>query len=276
MNPFTPHPISPQSMLKNIWMHRQLITQMAWQEVNARYKGSVLGLFWSFANPLLMLAVYTVVFSVVFKARWGGRDDETQTSFALVLFVGLIMHGLLAEVLNRSPTLILTNVNYVKKVIFPIEILPVVVLMSSLFYSAASLVVFAVAFIALNGLLPWTAIFIPVVMLPLVVLSLGLAWILASLGVFLRDIGHTIGIVTTVMLFMSTVFFPLSALPVSLRPFITANPITFIIDQAREVLIFGNIPNFTGLAFYMLIALVVLWMGYVLFQKTRKGFSDVL
>jgi len=276
LNPHAPQPTSLLSLGKSLWLHRQLIKQMAWREVVGRYKGSVMGLLWSFINPVLMLAVYTFVFSVVFKAKWGVDGDESKTSFALVLFVGLIMHGLLAEVLNRSPSLILSNVNYVKKVVFPLEILPMISIVAAIFHSVISLLVLLLVSVAINGYLPWTIILIPFVMLPLATLVIGLAWMLASIGVFIRDVGQTIGIITTVMLFMSPVFFPLSALPEKYHPFILANPLTFIIEQSRAVLIFGHLPNWSGLGIYMLIATVVAWLGYAWFQKTRKGFADVL
>lgn len=276
MNPHAPQPISLFSLGKSLILHRQLIKQMAWREVVGRYKGSVMGLVWSFINPVLMLVVYTFVFSVVFRIKWGGGIEESKTSFALILFVGLIVHGLLAEVLNRAPNLILSNVNYVKKVVFPLEILPVISLVAALFHSMISLIVLSIAFLAVNGYLPWTIIFIPIVLIPLITLVLGIAWILSALGVFIRDIGQTIGIVTTVMLFMAPVFFPLSAMPEKYHPFILANPLTFIIEQSREVLLFGHQPNWLGLAIYMLIAFTVAWFGYIWFQKTRKGFADVL
>lgn len=275
MNPHTAQPTSLASLARSLWQHRQLIRQMAWREVIGRYKGSIMGLFWSFIHPVLMLAVYTFVFSIVFKAKWGG-EEESKAAFALLLFVGLIVHGLLAEVLNRAPSLILSNVNYVKKVVFPLEILPVISLVSALFHSLISLAVLLLAFLAINGYLPWTIIFIPIVLLPLITLILGLAWILAALGVFIRDIGQSIGIITTMMLFMAPVFFPLSALPVKYHPYILANPLTFIIEQSREVLIFGHLPNWSGLAIFMGIAITIVWLGYSLFQKTRKGFADVL
>ena len=276
MNPHAPQPTSLLSLGKSLWRHRQLIKQMAWREVVGRYKGSLIGLFWSFINPVLMLAVYTFVFSVVFKAKWGVGGEESNTSFALILFVGLIVHGLLAEVLNRSPNLILSNVNYVKKVVFPLEILSVINLAAAFFHSLISLVVLLIASVAINGYLPWTIVLIPVVLLPLATLVMGLSWMLASLGVFIRDIGQTIGIITTVMLFMSPIFFPLSAMPEKYHPYILANPLTFIIEQSREVLIFGRLPNWSGLGIYMLIASAVAWFGYMWFQKTRKGFADVL
>ena len=276
MNPNANQPASLPFLGKSLLQHRELILKMTKREVIGRYQGSIMGLAWSFFNPILMLTVYSFVFSVVFKARWGLGDDESKTHFAVVLFVGMIVHGLLAEVLNRAPGLIISNVNYVKKVVFPLEILPVTSMGAALFHSFISLVVLLIALIILNGNMHWTAVFIPLVLLPLVILTLGLAWMLASLGVFIRDIGQAIGIITTVMLFMSPVFFPLSAMPEKYHPLIMANPLTFIIEQAREVLIFGHLPNWFGLGLYMLVASVVAWAGFALFQKTRQSFADVL
>ena len=276
MNPHEEQPISLVSLGKSLWQHRQLIKQMAWREVIGRYKGSFIGVLWSFINPVLMLAVYTFVFSVIFKARWGIDGGDSKTSFALILFVGLIVHGLLAEVLNRAPSLIVSNVNYVKKVIFPLEILPTISLIAALFQSMVSILVLLLASAAINFYLPWTVVLLPVVILPLIILIVGLSWILASLGVFIRDIGQTIGIITTVMLFLAPVFYPLSAMPEKYQPYILANPLTFIIEQSREVLIYGHLPNWSGLGIYMLIAIGIAWAGYAWFQKTRKGFADVL
>ena len=276
MNPNASQPASLLFLGKSLLQHRQLILQMTKREVVGRYKGSIMGLAWSFFHPILMLTVYSFVFSVVFKARWGLGNEESKTHFAVVLFVGLIVHALLAEVLNRAPGLIISNVNYVKKVVFPLEILPVISIGAALFHSLISLVVLLIAVIILEGNLHWTAVLIPLVVLPLVILTLGLAWMLASLGVFIREIGQTIGIITTVMLFMAPVFYPLSAMPEKYHPFLMANPLTFIIEQAREVLIFGHLPNWSGLGIYMLVASAVAWAGFAGFQKTRKGFADVL
>jgi len=275
-NPHAAQRTSLVALGKSLWRNRQLIAQMTRREVMGRYKGSVMGLAWSFFNPVFMLVVYTFVFSVIFKSRWGVGGEDSKTQFAVVLFVGMIVHGLFAEVLNRAPGLILSNVNYVKKVVFPLEILPVIAMGATLFHSLISLGVLLTTFALFNGYLHWTAIFTPLVLLPLVILTLGLAWMLASLGVFLRDVGQTIGIITTVMLFLSPVFYPMTALPEEFRPWLMANPLTFIIEQAREVLIWGHLPNWTGLGGYTLVAAAIAWAGYAWFQKTRKGFADVL
>lgn len=276
MNPHASPATSLISLVRSLLRNRQLIVQMTKREVMGRYKGSALGLLWSFLNPVFMLVVYTFVFAVVFKARWGTGGEETKTQFAVVLFAGLIVHGLFAEVLNRAPGLILGNVNYVKKVIFPLEILPVISMGASLFHSLVSLFVLLVGFVIFNGFLNWTVIFIFAVILPLVFFTQGLAWILASLGVYIRDVGQTVNIFTTVMLFISPVFFPVTSLPERFQVWIMANPLTFIIEQAREVLIFGHQPDWAGLGLYTLVALIVTWAGYAWFQKTRKGFADVL
>ena len=275
-NPHAAQPVSLAALGKSLWRNRQLIVQMSRREVAGRYKGSILGLAWSFFNPVFMLTVYTFVFCGIFKSRWGVSSDESKTQFAMVLFAGMIVHGLFAEVLNRAPGLILSNVNYVKKVVFPLEILPVVSMGAAFFHSVISLVVLLTAFALFNGFLHWTIIFTPLVLLPLVILTLGFAWMLASLGVFLRDVGQTIGIITTVVMFLAPVFYPVTAVPEEFRSWLMANPLTFIIEQLREVLIWGHLPNWGGLGVYTLAAVSVAWAGYAWFQKTRKGFADVL
>lgn len=277
VNPHAAQPTSPAALARGLLRNRRLIVQMAKREVVGRYKGSAMGLAWSFFNPVFMLVVYTFVFSEIFKSRWGvGGGEESKTQFAVVMFVGMIVLALFSEVLTRAPGLILANVNYVKKVVFPIEILPVIAMGGALFHSVISLGVLLAAFLLFNGYLQWTVIFIPLVLLPLIILTVGIAWMLASLGVFLRDIGQTIGIITTALSFLSPVFYPITAVPASFRPVIMANPLTFIIEQARDVLVWGHMPDWPGLARYTLVALLVAWGGYAWFQKTRKGFADVL
>lgn len=275
MNPHADQPASIAALFGSIWKNRALIGQMSRREVAGRYAGSFMGLHWAVLNPLLMLAVYTFVFSVVFKARWGGAE-EGKAQFALVLFAGLIVHALFAEVLNRAPGLIIANVNYVKRVMFPLEVLPVIALVSALFHALVSIAVLLIAFLLVNGHLHWTVVLLPFVLLPLMILTLGLAWMLASVGVFVRDIGQSIGLLTMMLLFMSPVFFPVSALPPEFQSWMMLNPLTFIIEQAREVLIWGRLPNWTGLLAYGLVGLAVAWAGFFWFQKTRKGFADVV
>lgn len=282
-NTIDPHAKQPTSLLalvRSLWRNRQLIMQMTRREVVGRYKGSAMGLAWSFFNPVFMLVVYTFVFSEIFQSRWAGVNGvdggESKTLFAVLLFIGLIVLSLFSEVLNRAPSLILSNVNFVKKVVFPIEIMPVIAMGAALFHTMISLGVLLTAFLLFNGFLHWTVVLLPVVLLPLVILTTGLGWMLASLGVFLRDVGQTIAIITTVLMFLSPVFYPVIAVPERFRVFIMANPLTFIIEQARDVVVWGHMPNWLGLGIYMFAAVLVAWIGYAWFQKTRKGFADVI
>jgi len=245
------------------------------REVVGRYRGSILGLLWSFFNPILMLTIYTFVFSVVFKARWG-NGGESKFEFALILFSGLIVFNLFAECVNRAPSLITGNVNYVKKVVFPLEILPLITMGAALFHGVISLIVLVIFYGLLTGSLPWTLIFAPFVIAPLVLMTLGLSWFLASFGVYVRDIAQAIGMLTTILLFMSPIFYPVSALPEKYRIFIYLNPLTFIIEQIRDVLILGKVPSWSGWCLTMLLGISMAWLGLGWFQRTRKGFADIL
>lgn len=276
MNPYAAPSSSLIILARSFWQHRRLIQQMTWREVTGRYKGSLLGLGWSFFNPLMMLTIYTFVFSVVFKARWGINTTESQTEFALILFVGLILHALLAEVLNRAPHLILGNVNYVKRVVFPLEILTIVSLGAALFHAMISFFVLLIAIVVLSGFVHWTIILAPLTLLPLLPLILGLGWFLASLGVYLRDIGQIIGNATTILLFLGPVFYPVTALPEAYQPILLLNPLTLIIEETRAVVVFGLMPNWGDLAIYTGISITICWLGYWWFQKTRRGFADVI
>jgi lipopolysaccharide transport system permease protein len=262
-------------MLASVWKNRRLILTLTRREVLGRYRGSALGLAWSFFNPILMLAVYTFVFSVVFRARWIGAS-ESRVEFAIILFAGLMVFTFFSECVTRAPGLVIANANYVKKVVFPLEVLPVVTLASALFHGAVSLLVWLVFFGATFGAPPATAMLLPVVLLPLLAFTLGLSWLLTSLGVYLRDVGHVVGIATPALMFLSPVFFPISALPEAVRPLILLNPLTLVIEHVREVLIFGRIPSMPLLAAQFVVSGLVMWLGFAWFQRTRKGFADVL
>jgi len=276
MNPHQAPRADPWAMLENTWHNRRLIFQMAKREVIGRYRGSVMGLAWSFFNPLIMLVIYTFVFSVVFKARWGKDAGGGKANFAIILFVGMIVHGLFAECVNRAPSIILSNVNYVKKVVFPLEILPWVAMGSAFFHSLISLGVLLLVQLLVNHTLPWTAVFIPLVLIPLVLVSMGVTWFLTALGVYLRDIAQITVVFTTVLLFLSPVFYPLSSLPESYQKWLQLNPLTFMIETSREVLVFGHPPNWSALGAALLVGFLVAAGGFYWFQKTRGGFADVL
>lgn len=234
-----------------------------------------MGLLWSFFNPILMLAVYTFVFSVVFKARWVGGSDS-KTEFALVLFTGLMVFNLFSECVNRAPGLVLGNVNYVKKVVFPLEVLPVVSLGSSAFHLLISLVVWLIFYLIFFGAPHATIILLPLVLIPFMLLTLGISWLLASLGVYLRDIAQIIGMITTVLMFLSPIFYPIVALPAQYHSFIQISPLTLAVEQTRDLMIWGKDLDWNVWTMYLLVSSIMAWLGFAWFQKTRKGFADVL
>lgn len=261
-------------MFSSLITHRRLVWQMARREVVGRYQGSMLGLVWSLFHPILMLIIYTFVFGVIFKARWPGVENNEQ--FAAILFSGLIVYGLFSECIGRAPTLVLQHAAFVKKVVFPLQVLPWITLLSSLFHAAISIGVIIVFLLMVEGSIAWTAALLPVVLVPLLLLIMGIAWLLASLGVFVRDVGQVINVALTAMMFLSPIFYPASAFPEGYRAFFYLNPLTFIIEQTRKVLLWGQMPDWQGLLLYTVVATFCAWMGYLWFQKTRQGFADVL
>ncbi len=255
--------------------HYNLLLLLTKREIIGRYQGSFLGFFWSFIHPILMLGIYTFVFGFVFKSRWGLAQDN-QENFAVVLFTGLIIFNLFSECISKAPSLILTNVNYVKKVVFPLEILPMVTLGAALFHALISLSILLVFMVLTGHSLSWTGIFLPLVLLPLLLVILGLSWLLASMGVFIRDIGQVIGMILTVFMFMSPLFYPISVLPESIQTLLLFNPLTLIIEQTRNLLLWGQMPDWYSLSWYLGVSLLITTLGFVWFNKTRKGFADVL
>lgn len=224
-----------------------------------------------------MLAAYTFVFGVVFNARWGASvGGESKAEFALILFVGLIMHGLMAECLTRAPTLVLNNANFVKKVVFPLEILPAVVLCAALFHALISLAVFLFAALIVWGHVPLTAILLPLILAPFLLGVLGVTWVLASLGVYLRDIGQSVGIVVLLLMFLAPIFYPLTAVPEDFQALIRANPLTYYVETSRAVLIWSRWPEMAPLLAQCAVAAVLFFGGFWWFQRTRAGFADVV
>ncbi|WP_439890361.1 ABC transporter permease [Ralstonia sp. 25C] len=263
------------SLFRSLFANRYLLTELIKRDISIRYRGSLMGLLWAVVNPLLMLVVYTFFFSVVFKARWSAVD-ESRSDFAMLLFCGLLVFNFLGECLNRSPSLILANSNYVKKVVFPLEILPWVVVGSALFHAIIGFGVWFCFFGVVRGYLHWTSILLPVALLPIVFFAAGFSWLLSSFGVYLRDISQFVTIFTAVLPFTSPIFFPITALPEKIRPLMYINPLTVAIDQVRSVLFFGVIPNVLEYIVYLAISLIFALLCFVWFQKTRRGFADVM
>lgn len=261
--------------MKEIIKHRELLFQLTKREIATRYKGSHLGLIWFIAQPLLMLVVYTFVFSVVFKARWGATE-ASNLEYSLILFSGITTYNLFSDIISRAPNLITSNTNYVKKVVFPLELLPVVTLLSSLFFSAISYIILLVFIFIMNGSLNWTTVMLPIIILPLCFLSLGLSWIISSLGVFFRDISHLVGVLLTALMFLSPVFYPVTSVPENMRFIYSFNPLSYVIEEVRNILLVGTFPDIGQTMLGLLISIIILIIGYRWFVKTKRGFSDVL
>lgn len=255
--------------------HKDLVVALTTREIFSRYKGSFMGIFWSFITPLLMLAVYTFVFGVVFRARWSG-ENSSQPEFALILFSGLLVYNVFSECINRAPNLIVSNANYVKKILFPLEIIPIATIGSALFNMGITLCVWLMFYLVIFGVPHLTILLLPVAILPLVLLTLGLTWFLASVGVYVRDVNQLVGILTTVLLFLSPIFYPLSALPESYQHLVQLSPFTYAVEQARDIMIWGRGMDWPAWFVWTVLSSAVAWLGYAWFQKTRKGFSDVL
>jgi len=257
------------------WSQRNLIWQFARREVLGRYRGSVLGVSWSVLTPMAMLAVYTLVFRHIFKAKWPGVDDGN-LSFALNLFAGLLVFNWAAEFLSRAPRLVTEQPNLVTKVVFPLQVLPWSALLSSFFHAMVSCAVWLAGCLLFGqGMhLSWLAL--PLVFLALMPTLLGLGWILSALGVSFRDLAEIVGLFMGMMLFLTPVFFPLSVLPDFLQTWVQFNPLATPIEALRQIGLMGVWPKFSSLLQLFVVGLGLAMFGAWLFEKSRKGFADVL
>lgn len=254
--------------------HPSLIWQLTIRSVAGRYRGATFGLVWAVVTPFLMLIVYSIAFGWVMRGQWPTTQGEA--GYTEILFVGLIVHGFFAEALVASPSLVVGNVNLVKRVVFPLDVLPWPLLLSGLFHAAMNILVLLGLYVIRYGVPPWTFVLLPLVMLPLGLVVLGVGWLLGSLGVYFRDIAQVTGVLSTAMLFLSTAIIPISTIPENYQFIFYLNPLSYIIDQAREVALWGQLPDWSGLGLYTLAALAFAWLSLAWFQATRKGFADVL
>jgi lipopolysaccharide transport system permease protein len=274
---------------KNAWQHmhpwqlvlhlagyKDLIWQLTWRQVQERYRGSYLGILWTLITPLLTLLVYTFVFSVILKAPWKETGSEGFTGRALIIFSGMVVFNVFSECMTHAPKLIIGHPNYVKKVVFPLEILPVSALGAALINSSFGLVIVLVGLLLSSGSLHWTLIYLPLVYLPLVALTLGLSWLLASLGVFIRDIGNFIGTAVQLLFFLTPIVYPISAVPQFMQPVLQLNPLTVVVEEFRRVALWGTAPDWPWLGGATLLSLLVMVGGYMGFMRSKQAFADVL
>jgi lipopolysaccharide transport system permease protein len=267
--------IDPLSPYRALARNFGLVVQMAKRDVASRYRGSFMGLLWSFFNPLLMLAIYTFVFGVIFKARWDTHVTG-HIAFALILFAGLNVSTMFTECASKASTLIVENTNFVKKVVFPLESLSWSVLGAALFHLLISTVALLVIELIAVHHIPWTVVLFPIVIAVFLPFVAGTVWLLASLGVFLRDLKQVIAIATTAMMFLAPILYPMSMIPDKYRILLYLNPLTVIAMASQNVLFLGELPRWDHLGMYLIVSGLFAWASFVWFQRTRKGFADVI
>jgi len=266
---------SPLAPFVDLWRNRALLLALTRREIEGRYRGSALGLFWTLATPALTLAAYTFVFSVIFQVKWGG-STQTHGEFAVIAFAGLLVFSCFSECVGRAPGLVLAQANLVKKVVFPVEVLPAVAMGGALFQMLAGIAVL-LAIAAVMGFAPGPSLLaLPAVMLPLVLGTLGLTWAIAAAGVFFRDLGQAVALLVTLLMFMIPIFYPADAVPEAFRPLVALNPLAALIEEMRAILLWGRWPDWSRLAWLGLLGWCLAWAGYLFFMKLRRGFSDVL
>jgi len=269
--------LNPVHMVQNLWTHRHVTGQLAWREIMGRYRAARLGLLWSILTPLLMLVVYTFVFSVIFQSRWNPAADESKARFALTLFCGLLVWTVFAEVVARAPMLVVFNPNYVKKVIFPLEVLTVATLGGALFNLLVGLGVWAVGLAVFEWRLPpVTLLYFPAVLAPVCLLTLGVTWVLASLGVFIRDIGPAVQVALQLLFFGTPIFYRIEVVPEPYRSIMYLNPLTQAVEAARRVMMLGQPPEWAGWVLSLAASAAAALLGYAFFMKSKRAFADVL
>lgn len=264
------------SYIKSIRKNHYLIAELTKREFGLRYSGSFFGLFWSFITPILILGVYTFVFKSVFHIRWGEGDDASNAQFALILFVGLMLHSLFSDCAMRAPSLIQGHASYVKRVVFPLEILPLVLVINAFLHTALSLLVWVLFCLIINHSLPFSMVYTPLILFPFFIFNVGMVLFLSVMGVYVRDVAQIMGVIITISMFMTPVFYPLSAVPPAFQSIIYLNPLTFAIVEFRNCAVFDLGLNWSHWAIYTVFSFLIFSLGFMFFQKSRKGFADVL
>ena len=272
---FTALVVDPWRMVTGLWARRELIGQFTQRNIELRHRGSRLGAFWALINPLSMLALYFVVFGLFFQQSFGVIPGETRYDFSLAMFLGLALFHVFSETLGWAPGVITANPNFVKKVVFPLEALPVAHMGATAFHLAVSLALVLVGSAFSTAGLALDVLWLPVLIVPLLLLSLGVAWFLAALGVFLRDIGQVIAFVSTALLFATAVTFPPDKIPESMR-FLRFNPLFQLIDLSRSVVLWHQEMQLHKLAYVYGCAVVVFVAGAVFFALLRRSFAEVI
>ena len=273
--------ISAQTARRAVWRplwelpgRFELIASLARRELVARYKGSVLGILWAVVTPVVMIAIFTFIFAGIFNARFGPQGNAWD--YALYLFCGLLPWTMFQETLQQSSTTIVTHANLVKRVVFPLETLPVAQALSSLGNQMFGVLALVVATVIVRHELHVTILWLPALIIPQLIFTLGAAWLVASLGVFLRDIAQGITLVLMAWMYLTPIIYPESIVPERYRPFINANPFTALVRSYRRIFLEGLAPDWASLGYFAILALIIFVFGYWWFAKSRRNFADVI
>lgn len=258
----------------DIYRYRNLLFQLIKRDISSRYQGTLIGIGWSLVLPLMTLGVYALVFGLILQPRWPNVSDPSM--FTLLLFSGLLVFNFFSECASRATSLIVANANYVKKVVFPVDLLIWVPIGSALFHMALGTIAWTILVLLFDGQLYWTFILAPLVLFPLVIMSAGISYFLSAIGVFIRDVGQVIAVSVQLLMYLGPVIYPRKVLPESFQWLMVFNPITVPVEQFRNILNYGLVPDLRALAVYAAVGCAVAWLGKMFFEKTRHGFADVI
>jgi len=271
--------LNPVTLCRILLAHRRLLWQFTLRNVEIRHRGSALGLAWAVLNPLLILALYVFVFGFIFEGRFNAIPDETNWDYGLGVFVGLTLFHVVAEAIAVAPTIIVTNPNFVKKVVFPLEVLPAAAVGASVVHMAISLVLILIGVFISGGHVTPAILALPFIILPIIAIALGLTWVFAALGVFFRDIGQLVGAMTAGLLFASAIFYPVSKIlihaPVAWH-ILKFNPLIHAAAMARDVILWGRPASISHLIWLNIAGLVCAWLGLACFLRLKRAFADVI
>lgn len=268
--------LSPISIWRDLARHAALILVFARREYEAQHRSTFLGIFWNMLSPLIMLALFTFVFGYIFQGRFTTSVTESPGDYAIALFIGLSLYNMVAAALTGSPSILLANSVYVKTLSFPIEILSVSQLVNLLVNLAISLGLCLLGFLVLHGFIHWTAIFTVLYIVCLALMVLGISWFLSALTVFVPDVPGITAPLSMVLMFLSGVFFSIDNMSPGLQVLFRLNPLSVLIYEVRNIILYGAMPNFAHLAVLFVIALAMAVLGYAFFSRSKTAFSDLL
>jgi lipopolysaccharide transport system permease protein len=268
--------VLPWEIARHLYQYKTLIYELTKRDIAVRYRGSYLGIFWSFLRPLCMLCVFGVVFGYIFQSKLGKFPHESKVDFALALFAGLMIFDMFGECLGRAPTLILSNANYVTKVVFPLEILPVSVVVAAFCHLLISLIPLLIGVAIAHGSVPLTAVYVPVILVPVVLLCLGTTWFFSSLGVFFRDINSFVPVLLIILMYASAIFYAIDKVPPLFQPVVHVNPLATLIHQFRCAIMWGTPIDWVQFGVHFAGCAAFMILGYIIFMRTKSAFADVI